>query len=282
MMVTDGETNLLYLADCLPKKHPAFANSLRQLLDGNSIPYQFLPKTKDIWAVDYMPVQLGLNSYVRFVYDPDYLRTKAGKKTISDVPQILKDIGISAKRSDIIIDGGNIIKSKDQAILCDKVFRENPQYTEPMLIRALVEVLEVSKIIFLPTQKNDFTGHADGMVRFINDDLVLINRYAAADRELYRAVMIALNNAGLKTYELPYDPYLNSSNDDATGIYLNYLEMEGLIILPVFNVRADEAAVKVIEQLFPDHRILTINASAIAQKGGILNCISWNIRVDSV
>jgi len=151
-----------------------------------------------------------------------------------------------------------------------------------MLIRALEEVLEVSKVIFLPTQKNDFTGHADGMVRFISDDLVLINRYAATDREIYRAVMIALNNAGLKTYELPYDPYLNSSNDDATGIYMNYLEMEGLIILPVFNIRADEAALKVIEQLFPDHKILTINASDIAKMGGILNCISWNIRIDSV
>jgi len=91
-MITDTETNILYLADRLTEMYPSFAADFLTLLDANSISYKFLPKTKDIWAVDYMPVQLGMNSFVRFVYDPDYLRTKAGQKTISDVPQILKDI----------------------------------------------------------------------------------------------------------------------------------------------------------------------------------------------
>jgi len=242
-MVTDSETNLLYLADCLPQKYPSFAENFLQLLNSYSIPYKFLPKTKDIWAVDYMPVQLGIGSFVNFTYTPDYLKTKAGIKTISDVTQILKWTGISAKQSDIVLDGGNVIKSKDQVILCDKIFRENPHYSERMLIKKLEEIFGVNKVIILPTQKSDFTGHADGMVRFINEQTVLINQYAAVDREFFRAVLIALNNAGIKTTELPYNPYGNSSNDDATGIYMNYLEMEGLIIVPTFDIKEDEAAV---------------------------------------
>lgn len=278
-MITDSETNLLYLADCLPQKYPSFAENLLQLLNSNSIVSRFLPKTKDIWAVDYMPVQLGIDSFVNFTYTPDYLNTRARLKTISDVAQILQATGISAKQSDIVLDGGNVIKSKDQVILCDKIFRENPHYSERMLIKKLKEIFQVNKIIFLPTQKSDFTGHADGMVRFVNDQTVFINKYAAIDREFYRAVLIALSNAGLKIIELPYNPYQNSSNDDATGIYMNYLEMEGLIIVPTFDIAEDEAAVQILEQLFPDHKILTLNSSDIAKKGGILNCISWNIRV---
>lgn len=91
-MIQDNETNLLYLADCLPKKNPDFAKEFKQLLDGNGIKYKYLPNTKDIWAVDYMPLQLGLNLFVNFIYNPDYLQTKLRLKTISDVPRILQEI----------------------------------------------------------------------------------------------------------------------------------------------------------------------------------------------
>jgi agmatine deiminase len=78
-----NQTNLLYLADCLPKKNPAFANDFEQLLNKNHIEYSYLPNTKDIWAVDYRPVQLGINSFVNFIYNPDYLQTKSGLPHVS-------------------------------------------------------------------------------------------------------------------------------------------------------------------------------------------------------
>lgn len=278
-MIQDNETNLLYLADCLPKKNPDFAKEFKQLLDGNGIKYKYLPNTKDIWAVDYMPLQLGLNLFVNFIYNPDYLQTKLRLKTISDVPRILQEISVKATNSDIVLDGGNVIKSGDTIILCDKVFKENPKYGERELIKKLEQTFKVDKVIFLPTHKSDFTGHADGLVRFVNDNTVLINKYANEDRSFQLAVMIALNNAGLETIELPYNPYNNFSIDDAVGIYLNYLEMEGLIIVPTFGMKEDEEAVQIINQVFPNYKILTLNSIEIAKKGGILNCISWNIKV---
>jgi agmatine deiminase len=278
-MIRDNETNLLYLADCLIKKNPVFARDFEQLLYNNRIEYKYLPNTKDIWAVDYMPIQTEVNSFVNFVYEPDYLQTKAGLKTISDVQLILKDIGITSTNVDVVLDGGNVIKGNDTVILCDKVFSENPHYRENDLIKKLEETFNVSRVIFLPTHKNDFTGHADGMVRFINDKTVLVNKYVKEDQQFQLGVRMALHNAGLKIIELPYNPYKNASNDDATGIYINYLEMEGLIIVPIFSIEEDEEAVKMIEDLFPDKRILTLNSTVIASKGGILNCISWNIKV---
>jgi agmatine deiminase len=277
-MVRDNETNLLYLADCLPKKNPAFAKDFKQLLDNNGVNYKYLPNTKDIWAIDYMPIQLDINSFVNFVYTPDYLQSKAGLKTISDVPEILREIGIIAATSDIVLDGGNVIKSNDTVILCDKVFGENPHYRENDLIEKLEETFNVSRVIFLPTHKSDFTGHADGMVRFINDNTVLINKYVKEDQQFQLGVRMALHNSCLKIIELPYNPYKNASNDDATGIYINYLEMDGLIILPIFSMKEDEEAVKMIQELFPAKKILTLNSNEIARKGGILNCISWNIK----
>ncbi|MEO6522924.1 MAG: agmatine deiminase family protein [Mucilaginibacter sp.] len=278
-MIQDSETNLLYLADCLPKKNPAFTGEFLQLLNHNYIKYKYLPNTKDIWAVDYMPLQLELNKFVNFIYNPDYLQTIAGSKTISDVPAILKEIGITATNSDIVLDGGNVVKNKNTVILCDKVFKENPRHNEKDMIKKLEEIFNVDRIIFLPTHKDDFTGHADGMVRFIDNETLLINRYVKEDRKFQLGVRMALHNAGFETIELPYNPYNNPSNDDACGIYINYLEMNEFLIVPIFNLVEDEEAVKLIEELFGTKKILTLNSIEIARKGGILNCISWNIKV---
>ena len=278
-MIQDKDTNFLYLADCLPKKYPTFFQKLEQLLGANSIKYDLLTNTKDIWAVDYMPVQIEINSFVNFVYNPRYLKTKSGQKTISAVPQILNAIGITAINSNVVLDGGNVVKGKDTIIMCDRVFSENPGHSAKMLIQELEDTFQVDKVIFITAHKKDFTGHADGMVRFINDDTVLINRYADTDKDFSLSVKLALHNAGLTMVEMPYNPYNNLSNDDACGIYINYLEMDGLIVVPTFNIAEDEEAIKLIEQVFPDRNILTVNSSEIAKKGGILNCISWNIKV---
>jgi len=187
-------------------------------------------------------------------------------------------MGIAAETSNIVLDGRNVVKGKDKAILCNKVFKENPHYDERALIKKLEEIFQASKIIFLPTDKDGFMDHADGMVRFINDDTVLINEYTNESSEFQLGVRLALYNAGLKTIELPYNPYSNSATDDASGIYINYLEMNGLVIAPTFKIIEDDEAIILLKEVFPTKKILSIDSSEIAKQGGILDCISWNIK----
>ncbi len=78
---------------------------------------------------------------------------------------------------DIILDGGNVVKHKDKVILTSKVFKENPDYSELNLITKLKNQLQVKQIIIIPQEPKDFVGHADGMVRFIDTDTVLVNQY---------------------------------------------------------------------------------------------------------
>ena len=75
-MITDKQTTKLFLADCLPHKQPKFFKQFEKVLNDCKIKFHFLPDTKDIWAVDYMPVQVSKNEFVQFVYNPDYLQTK--------------------------------------------------------------------------------------------------------------------------------------------------------------------------------------------------------------
>jgi len=273
-MIADNETNSLYLADCLLKKQPIFFQRFEKVLDDCKIKFEFLSNTKDIWAVDFMPVQITKDKFVQFVYAPDYLKTKIGQKTISDTDSICKAIGLTPKHSKLIIDGGNVIRSNDKVIMCDKVFKENPTINEKELIKQLKDIFEIDKLFFVPWDKSDFTGHADGMVRFIDSDRVLINDYSKEKPEFQRAFRMALHNAGLDWTEIPYNP----KTKGAEGIYLNYLQMNQAVIIPTFKDNADDKAIRIFETVFKGQHIATVDSNEVAEEGGILNCITWNIK----
>jgi agmatine deiminase len=277
-MIPDCHTNFLYLADTLPVKQPVFFNQFSETLDLCGIPYKLLRGTRDIWAEDYMPVQTERNKFVQFVYNPDYLRyNKKESKTISDSDALCKSIGVMPIFSDILLDGGNVIKSAHSVIITDKVFRENPHYSKKDLICELGRIFETEKLIFIPADPNDFTGHADGMVRFLDEHTVLINDYSKEDKDLEQRLVSALNTAGLQYVQIPYNPYSNLNKDHANGTYLNYLEMEQALIIPVFKMKEDELVIRKYEEIFPAKTIATIDSNELAYEGGVLNCISWNI-----
>ena len=278
-MIHDIETNFLYLADKLKtEKYSAFLARFEKVLIENNIPYEFLSNTNDIWAVDFMPVQISEDKFVQFKYNPDYLQSKTQRKTISDVDSICRSINVLPKKSELIVDGGNVIRTTNKVIMCDKVFKENPNVSEKEVIKQLRDTFEVDNLFFVPWDKSDFTGHADGMVRFVDSNTVIINAYLKETIEYQRSFRIALHNAGLDWIEIPYNPYDNKPSSSAEGVYLNYLQMNQAVIIPTFKRKEDEKAVKILEQVFKRQKIATIDSNDIAIKGGILNCITWNIQ----
>jgi agmatine deiminase len=279
-MITDRQTNFLYLADTLPIKYPDFYERFENALKACNIPFDFLPQTKDVWAVDYMPIQTDLNKFVRFVYNPSYLQTKKYLKTISDVDEICKAIGVETFKTDIIIDGGNVTRWTNKVIMTDRVFKDNPTHERKQLFKQLYELLQVDKIYFVPEQPGDFTGHSDCMVRFVDEHTVIINDYKQEKEEFYRAFEIAIHNTGLDYITIPYNVYDNKSNDHANGDYINYLQMKNTLIIPTFGIKEDDIAVRQLETIFAGQNIQTIESNEIAYDGGILNCITWNIKTD--
>jgi len=277
-MIQDGQTNKLFLADCLPVKHPKFFKKFETVLKKCDIPFKPLPGTKDIWAVDYMPVQISTGYFVQFIYNPDYLNEYRDK--ISNVDTICKAINVKTEKSKLIVDGGNVVRSTDKVIMCDKVFHENRYIPEKDLIKQLKELFQVDKLFFVPWDTDDFTGHADGMVRFIDSDTVLINDYSKEKPEFQKSFRMSLHNAGLNWKELPYNPPYDPTYTSAKGLYLNYLQMKQAVIMPTFKTKIDDKAYKVLEEVFRGQPIETVESNEIAREGGVLNCITWNILTE--
>ena len=121
--------------------------------------------------------------------------------------------------------------------MTDRVFKDNPIYERKQLIKKLYELLQVDKIYFVPEQPDDFTGHSDGMVRFIDEHTVIINDYKQEKEEFHRAFEIAIHNTGLDYITISYNVDDNKSNDHANGDYINYLQMANTVIIPTFNLK---------------------------------------------
>ena len=72
-----------------------------------------------------MPIQVAENKFIEYRYDPDYLQSKKSR-SLKTYPDLICDsIGLNTIKSDLIIDGGNVIKSNHCAILTDKIVQEN-------------------------------------------------------------------------------------------------------------------------------------------------------------
>jgi agmatine deiminase len=279
-MIADRETNFLYLAGSLPVKYPDFFARLENSLNDIGLNWALLPKTKDVWAVDYMPVQVNINTFVDFIYQPSYLtRYKKYANTITDADAVCSEVGINTVKADIILDGGNVTRCKNSVIVTDRIFKDNPCYERKKLIKTLYEFLEVEKLYLIPEQPGDFTGHSDGMIRFVDENTVVINDYARENQRFQSAFDIAIHNTGLDYVKLAYNPYDNKSNDQANGDYINFLQMENTLVVPTFGIREDDIAIRCLETIYPQQKIVTIESNEVANDGGVLNCISWNIKI---
>jgi agmatine deiminase len=64
-------------------------------------------------------------------------------------------------------------------------------------------------------------------------------------------------------------------------MYINYLEVGNLIILPKFEIEGnrDQEAFDLFKTLFPNRPVEQVNINSIAEEGGLLNCITWNIKI---
>lgn len=264
---------MLYFSSLLKTdlKYSSSAKNLFPVLSNCGEKFTLFDGAKDIWARDFMPVKTKSGKYVSFRYEPSYLAGDPQLRT-----NFKTDIAPSFKvdnlvYTDINLDGGNVVfsPSKEKVIISDRVYSENPSWHKAELTAKLENLLEAS-VLIIPSLNSDMTGHADGMVRFVNENTVVTNA-PLSPYGFEAKVKKSLQNYGFNVIDFPY---FDSNGDSAIGCYLNFLETEQAIFLPVFSVDTDNKAVQTAKHIF--HKaIIPVNINEIAADGGLLNCISW-------
>ena len=275
-MICDYQTNKVYLAEGI-KGYTKVAENLLCALYKEGIETEYLPYSKSmkhVWARDYMPVQLEEGRFVKYVYRPDYL--KDYKDYIPNYAGMIRNLGLTCKPTSLVIDGGNVVKCDDAVIMTDKVLKENPAYDAHGLRHRLEELFE-AEVVFIPWDRYEMFGHADGMVRYIGGRQVLLNNYVDFDRNLRERILKTLDGH-FDVKELHYDTPRPSRHSWA---YLNFLHVAGHIFVPGLGIEEDYMAIEQIKQFYPDHRVLLVpDCLELVRDGGALNCVTWTICED--
>ena len=277
-LCNDGQ--IVYMSELLMSRHPETCKNLIEILEKHHVNYSFIKGTNDIWCRDYMPVQTESGKFIQFTYNPSYLKgKKEWEESRSDVKEICEKNNIVATFSDINLDGGNVLICEGRAIISDRIFSENPTKDKDSLVNELSRLLEC-EIIIIPAENDDFTGHADGMVRFVNRNTILGNRMADEYKYWQKSMQKVLETYNLTYIDVPFLTDIKDSKypESAIGIYVNYLEVNDLIVVPVFGRDEDFQAIEIIQKAFPNKKIETINYNDVAKEGGLLNCTTWVVK----
>ena len=265
-------------ATAILKEAAGLFNSLK---DAN-IPYGFIKNTgSNIWMRDFMPVKTK-SGHVSFQYEPSYNERNTEYNIDNKDPLIghLKLPGFMS--SEVNLDGGNVVFSPDKSkvIISNRVFAENQDWDMSELIEELNTKLD-AQVIFIPSDIDDFTGHADGMVRFIDNDTVVGND---SKDEFEQYISEILQRHSIETIPFPcgdMDEKNDADDISAVGCYINYLETEKFIFLPKFCVddKKDSEAFARAKEIFESRnkQVEQIYVNEIAKAGGVLNCISWEL-----
>ena len=274
-MITDKETNTVYLADGIRHYMP-LAHNLLEALYREGVDMHFLRHTesrKHVWARDYMPIQLDMDRFLLYRYSPDYL--KNDPTYIPQYETIARGLHLKCRKTDLVIDGGNVVKLKDKVVITDKVLKENPQYTEHDLKSRLEADLEC-EVCLIPWDRYEIFGHADGMVRPIDGNDILLNNYVDFDKSLRKRLLAKLHDYGFHTEELHYDLPRPSKQSWA---YLNFLQAKNLIFVPALGLPEDALALQQLREFYPGCKVIPIpGCQDLVRDGGALNCVSWTVK----
>jgi len=284
-MIIDSETNHVYFSNLFSRSYRKEYREISKLLDCNNITHSLLNGTKDIWCRDYMPIQVDEAKFVRFKYEPWYLNdTEEHKKKKSNPEFVCSLNNIKTVPCEINLDGGNVVKWKDKVILTARIEEENEGYKDKDGLIAELAIQFKSEIILIPALKKeiDTFGHADGIIRFYDSDTLIVNELEKEYKYWVKEFLKALNTYHFDLIEIPWfidkDPKFP---DSAVGNYLNFLEVGNLILLPEYEgVDEFNKSVKdIFIEHYPGRRVESVDMTRIAKEGGVLNCITWNIKL---
>ena len=254
------------LSKLLFTNYPKESKNLVEILNKHNISYEILENTKDIWTRDFMPFCLDDGTLVSYIYEPDYLQN--GK-----YQNIKTKIVYEKNHIDLVIDGGNFVRYKNKAIMTDKIFKENPSKTKDEIIEIIKTKCDLKDLIIIPKQPYDIYGHSDSMVRWIDENSVLVNDFSIESKTFNNKLIKALQKHNLNIETIKYtDSFF--TKDRNWGAYLNFVKIENILIVPIYGINEDFLALKQLQNIYKKCIIEPIKFDSIIKNGGALHCVS--------
>ena len=192
-------------------------------------------------------------------------------------------------KNDMILEGGSIHTDGDGTLLtteqCLLNKNRNPELLKDQIEENLKNYLGVNKIIWLKNGTDEGTdGHVDNIASFVAPGKILAlscsDKYDSFYDKINENLEIlkkSVDSKGrvLEIIELEMSYKRLIPNNDEPSSYINFYIANKGVVMPTFNdEKADKNAQKIVQETFPDRKIIAINGIDISMGGGNVHCIT--------
>ncbi|WDE98696.1 agmatine deiminase family protein [Lentisphaera profundi] len=249
--------------------------------------------TDDVWCRDFGPIFVKNPKKEVHIINWDF-NAWGGKfadyaKDNAIAKQIATINAIDCISPDFILEGGAIeVNGQGLAISTESVIyntNRNPAQSRPALIDAIKEHFGVSEIIMLEggLVNDDTDGHIDNITRFFKEDGVLT---CTCDDRNPNFETLQKNLKQLQNFESAHEKYLEIvelplpdpiylNGEILPASYANFLISNQAVFIPEFGqTRKDLEAQEILQQCFPDKKIIPIDCRLFVIEGGGIHCLS--------
>jgi len=239
----------------------------------------------------------GLEEGLYFPWDQDDL---VPKKVLEiervdryDAPMVLEG-------GSIHVDGEGTLLTTEECLLNPN---RNPDMSKDEIEEHLKMYLNIEKIIWLGkgVYLDETNGHVDNLCAFVKPGVVMLTwtddhddpqyeistdalkRLRAAQdakgrrleiHKIHQPNPILITEEEAKGVDSIEGTLPRQAGDRMAGSYINSYIVNGGVIVPNFDDPYDEPAIETIRSLFPDRKIIGINAREILLGGGNIHCIT--------
>jgi agmatine deiminase len=198
--------------------------------------------------------------------------------------------GYSHKTIPFVLEGGAIESNGEDIIMttsqCLLEKNRNPKLTQKQIEKKLIQYLGAKKVLWLNSgalEGDDTDSHIDTLARFIDKDTIM---YQTCDdttdshyedlknMEMELKSFRQLNGKPFKLIPLPWIEPKYDEEDRLPATYANFLIINGAVLVPTYNDKNDEEALKIFKKSFPKRDIIGIDCSTLIRQHGSLHCVT--------
>ncbi len=203
---------------------------------------------------------------------PDFMAAHRGY-TRFDVPLILEGGSID-------VNGDGLLLTTESCLLNPN---RNPSYTKEQIETVLRQSLGVQDILWLEAgiDGDDTDGHIDDIARFTDARTIVCA--VEADPQDENHGVLRRNADRLRAYaarfdlrviEVPMPARQVRAGLRTPATYMNFLILNGAVLLPVFEDPRDADAIALFRELFPGREIVPVDCRALVFGQGAIHCSS--------
>ena len=251
--------------------------------------------TVDVWMRDYGVTfvtrdgndqPLACNDWIFNGWGGKYQAYEDDDRVAREIARLLN---IPVFAHEIILEGGSIeVNGAGTCLTTEQCLlnaNRNPHLSRSQLAQRLEEALGLSHVVWLGEGivGDDTDGHIDDIARFVDPTTVLCAVESNATDDNYsflqnnfERLQRATDQNGKKfsVVPLPCPAPVYDRGARLPASYANFYIANGIVLVPVFDDPNDSKALGILQELFPQRKVIGLRCNEVVAGLGALHCVT--------